>query len=159
VGIPTVHTVHAVTKMLQQEFKASSQIPLPPTTTLLLGSARSLADNHTCFWSPGARLLDSRKPRGTLMFLVFLAVNHTETPGRPARAKPHPNTRLAPCPTGQWPGVSRETAAVLICAAADVNVDVFGRARPGYTLLHLAGCNGVNNIDVSCQIATGQLWR
>jgi hypothetical protein len=49
-----------------------------------------------------------------------------------------PNAQLQFCRMGTEDGIS----ATLVCAGADVNVDVFPKQRPGYKLLHIAACSG-----------------
>jgi hypothetical protein len=49
-----------------------------------------------------------------------------------------PNGQLQFCDVGTEDGIS----AMLVCAGADVNADVFPKERPGYKLLHIAACSG-----------------
>jgi hypothetical protein len=49
------------------------------------------------------------------------------------------------------PGLQDTIADLLICAGADVNVDVFPKERPGYKLLHIAACHFANGLTVSAQ--------
>ncbi|WIA16748.1 hypothetical protein OEZ85_013402 [Tetradesmus obliquus] len=55
-----------------------------------------------------------------------------------------PNGELQFCEAGTADGIS----AVLTCAGADVNVDVFPEERPGYKLVHRAACSGSNDLSV-----------
>jgi hypothetical protein len=49
-----------------------------------------------------------------------------------------PNGQLQFCDIGTEDGIT----AMLVCAGADVNVDVFPKERPAYKLLHIAACSG-----------------
>jgi hypothetical protein len=44
-------------------------------------------------------------------------------------------------------------AEALVCAGADVNIDVFPKERPGYKLIHIAACSGVTEVHVSAAAA------
>ena len=46
------------------------------------------------------------------------------------------------------PTLSDTIAAQLVCAGADVNVDVFPKERPGYKLIHIAACHFASGIWV-----------
>ncbi|WIA36973.1 hypothetical protein OEZ86_008210 [Tetradesmus obliquus] len=92
------------------------------------------------------QLLDSRKydvngldasGRTPLAAALATCSNYT---GRFPRMVP--NGELQFCATGTADGIS----ASLICAGADVNVDVFPKERPGYKLVHLAACSGANDL-------------
>ena len=49
------------------------------------------------------------------------------------------------------PDLDDTIAELLICAGADVNVDVFPKERPGYKLIHIAACHFADPLQVTLQ--------
>ncbi|WIA36969.1 hypothetical protein OEZ86_008206 [Tetradesmus obliquus] len=89
------------------------------------------------------QLLDSRKydvngldANGRTPLAAALATCSNYT-GRFPRMVP--NGELQFCATAS--SAKRSISSVLVCAGANVNVDVFPKERPGYKLVHLAACS------------------